>query len=209
MSDTAAEGAPAVASTDPANLSGPGVTQNPDNASDVIDVASIAQQNAELRAQLIAENERLKAAVADSRAAGVQADGLTDEDVRMIEHPEEYDEAFATVGQHSILTDKLTQLQARYDALSTQVQQQQASDVAPQATPSPGAARVTSDLLVPVGDGSATVGDGSSHGTPSGDTAENVQPGANTVDLSSLTDAELSAELARREAGDTGTGAVI
>src|SRR4051794_36528139 len=108
MGETFTEGAPAVASQDPANLTGPGVTQNPDNASEVFDVAAIAQQNAELRAQLIAENERLKDALADSRAAGVAAQGLSDEDVRMIEHPEEYDETFATVGQHSILTDRLS-----------------------------------------------------------------------------------------------------
>lgn len=201
MGETQYEGAPAVASVDPANLSGPGVTPIPDNASDVFDVASIAQQNAELRAQLIAENERLKAALDDSRAAGVAAQGLSDEDVRMIEHPEEYDEAFATIGQHSVLTDRLSALQARLDALDVQRQQQQAPDVAPQAVPQPASATVTADPLAP--QTSPTIGDGSSHGTASGDTAENVQPGLNTTsDLSTFSDEQLAAELAKREGGE-------
>jgi hypothetical protein len=200
MSDVTTEGAPAVAAQDPANLTGPGVTQNPANADSVFDTARISEENARLRGELIAENERLKAALADSRAAGVAAEGLSDEDVRMIEHPEEYDEAFATVGQHSILTDKLSQLQARIDAIGVQLQQQQAPDVAPQAVPQPDAARVTSD---PIAGG--TVGDGSSHGVASGDTAENVQPNENTTsDFSAFSDEQLAAELARREQDDTG-----
>jgi hypothetical protein len=207
MSDVTTEGAPAVAAQDPANLTGPGVTQNPANADSVFDTARISEENARLRGELIAENERLKAALADSRAAGVAAEGLSDEDVRMIEHPEEYDEAFATIGQHSILTDRLSALQTRLDSIETQRQQQQAPDVAPQAVPQPGAAVVTSDPLASQGPFAAggTVGDGSSHGTASGDTAENVQPNENTTsDFSAFSDEQLAAELARREQDDTG-----
>jgi hypothetical protein len=200
MGETFTEGAPAVAANDPANLTGPGVTQNPDNADSVFDAARISEENARLRGELIAENERLKAALADSRAAGVAAEGLSDEDVRMIEHPEEYDEAFATIGQHSILTDRLSALQTRLDSIETQRQQQQAPDVAPQAVPQPAAATVTAD---PIAGG--TVGDGSSHGVASGDTAENVQPNENTTsDFSAFSDEQLAAELARREQDDTG-----
>jgi hypothetical protein len=200
MGETFTEGAPAVAANDPANLTGPGVTQNPDNADSVFDAARISEENARLRGELIAENERLKAALADSRAAGVAAEGLSDEDVRMIEHPEEYDEAFATVGQHSILTDRLSALQAQLDGIRTRAAQQQAPDVAPQAVPQPAAATVTAD---PIAGG--TVGDGSSHGVASGDTAENVQPNENTTsDFSAFSDEQLAAELARREQDDTG-----
>lgn len=200
MSNVSTEGAPAVATQDPANLTGPGVTQNPANADSVFDTARISEENARLRGELIAENERLKAALADSHASGVAAQGLSDDDVRMIEHPEEYSEAFATIGQHSILTDRLSALQTRIDALHAQAAAQQAPDVAPQTVPQPGAATVTSDPLA-----GGTVGDGSSHGTPSGATAENVQPGTNTTsDFSAFSDEQLAAELARREQDDTG-----
>lgn len=165
MSEATQEGAPAVASVDPANLSGPGVTQNPDNAGEIFDLATITRQNAELRAQLIAENEALKAALADARASGVTAQGLSDEDVRMLEHPEEFSEAFATLGQHSILTDKLSDLQARLDSLHL-----------------PGGADVATD--------------------DAGRAVPAVGTDAGALDLSSLSDAELSAELARREAGE-------
>lgn len=208
MSEATQEGAPAVASVDPANLSGPGVTQNPDNAGEIFDLATITRQNAELRAQLIAENEALKAALADARASGVTAQGLSDEDVRMLEHPEEFSEAFATLGQHSILTDKLSDLQARLDSLHSQVAAAKADGVQAQPVPQPDTAAVTADTVTSTG-----FADGGSVGAnlPGGadvatDDAGRAVPAVGTdagaLDLSSLSDAELSAELARREAGE-------
>lgn len=208
MSEATQEGAPAVASVDPANLSGPGVTQNPDNAGEIFDLATITRQNAELRAQLIAENEALKAALADARASGVTAQGLSDEDVRMLEHPEEFSEAFATLGQHSILTDKLSDLQARLDSLHSQVAAAKADGVQAQPAPQPDTAAVTADTVTSTG-----FADGGSVGAnlPGGadvatDDAGRAVPAVGTdagaLDLSSLSDAELSAELARREAGE-------
>lgn len=210
MSEATQEGAPAVASVDPANLSGPGVTQNPDNAGEIFDLATITRQNAELRAQLIAENEALKAALADARASGVTAQGLSDEDVRMLEHPEEFSEAFATVGQHSILTDKLSDLQARLDALHSQVAAAKADGVQAQAVPQPDTAAVTADTVTSTG-----FADGGSVGAnlpaepvagvatdDTGRAVPAVGTDAGALDLSSLSDAELSAELARREAGE-------
>lgn len=55
-----------------------------------INVEEIAQENARLRAQLLSENERLRAALAASQAENAAAQGLTDEDVRRLEHPEEF-----------------------------------------------------------------------------------------------------------------------
>lgn len=80
---------PATADVDPANLTGPGVTANPDPGA-VGGVGSLAEENARLRAQLISENEKLKTALAESQASGLSAQGLSDEDVRRLEHPEEY-----------------------------------------------------------------------------------------------------------------------
>lgn len=55
------------------------------------DVAALAEENARLRSALAAENARLTAALAASQAlaSSVSAD-LTDEDVRRLEHPEEF-----------------------------------------------------------------------------------------------------------------------
>jgi hypothetical protein len=209
MSEVVQEGAPAVASVDPANLSGPGVTQNPDNAGEIFDLATITRQNAELRAQLIAENEALKAALADARSAGVTAQGLSDEDVRMLEHPEEFSEAFATVGQHSILTDKLSDLQARLDSLHAQVAAAKTDGVQAQAVPQPDTAAVTADTTTTgFGDGGSVGANEPAEpvaGVPTDDTGRavpDVGTDAGALDLSSLSDAELSAELARREAGE-------
>ena len=58
-----------------------------------VDVEAIAAENARLRQQLLAENEKLRAALAASQEAGLQAQGLTDEDVRRLEHPEEFVQA--------------------------------------------------------------------------------------------------------------------
>jgi hypothetical protein len=211
MSEVRQEGAPAVASVDPANLSGPGVTAIPDNANEVFDLAAITQQNAELRAQLIAENEALKAALADARSAGVTAQGLSDEDVRMLEHPEEFSEAFATVGQHSVLTSQLAALQDRIEGLNAQVAAARSSDYASQAQPQPAAAAVTADTTTTGGPGNVgAVVDANQPaepvaGVPTDDTGRDVAPlgtDAGALDLSTLSDAELSAELARREAGE-------
>jgi hypothetical protein len=50
----------------------------------------LSQRNADLRAQLESENAKLEDQLAKSRAAGTDADGLSDEDVRRIEHPAEF-----------------------------------------------------------------------------------------------------------------------
>jgi hypothetical protein len=62
----------------------------PSPADAPVDAEAIARENADLRAQLLAENERLRAALAESQASGLVAKGLTDEDVRRLEHPEEF-----------------------------------------------------------------------------------------------------------------------
>jgi uncharacterized membrane protein len=49
-----------------------------------------AAENARLRAQLLAENEKLRAALAANAADSLTFQGLTDEDVRRLEHPEEF-----------------------------------------------------------------------------------------------------------------------
>lgn len=55
-----------------------------------VTIDDLAAQNAALRAQLIAENEKLREALAQSQAAGLSFVGLTDEDVRRLEHPKEF-----------------------------------------------------------------------------------------------------------------------
>lgn len=169
MSELQQEGAPAVASVDPANLSGPGVTANPDNAEQVRDLSAVAEENAQLRAQLIDENERLKALLATSQEAGALAQGLTDEDVRRLEHPEEYIDEYAALGEHEALKLQLASLDERFRAAQA-VQAQQAQP-APRET-----ANVTGD---PVND--------PAHADPLGDP------------FASLSDEQLAAELARRE----------
>lgn len=61
--------------------------------------AELEQRNADLRAELQAENDRLQDALEASRAATRETEGLTDEDVRRIEHPAEFvdEPAAATV----------------------------------------------------------------------------------------------------------------
>jgi hypothetical protein len=78
----------------------------------VFDVAAIAEENARLRAELLAENERLRAALADSQAAGLTFQGLTDEDVRKLEHPEEF-----VLDQNAEFSAKLAELHAKIDAV--------------------------------------------------------------------------------------------
>lgn len=53
-------------------------------------VDELAQRNADLRAQLEEQNATLEKQLAESRAASSGAEGLSDEDVRRIEHPEEF-----------------------------------------------------------------------------------------------------------------------
>lgn len=206
MSDVVQEGAPAVASDDPANLSGPGVTQNPPNADAVFDVAAIAQENARLRADLIAENDRLKAALADSQASGLAAQGLSDEDVRRIEHPEEYADEYASLGEHQALKLTLQSLSERLDAAhmliaDARAERAQLAQNARPADPSQGGVGRTADPVVDPSQVSTpvdpTVPDSSvvHGGEPS------VIGDANASrDLSSLSDGELFAELSRREA---------
>ncbi len=72
-----------------------------------VDVAAIAAENAALRRQLLDENEKLRAALAESRAAGIAAQGLTDEDVRRLEHPEEF-----VAAENEEFRQRLAQLEA-------------------------------------------------------------------------------------------------
>lgn len=53
--------------------------------------ADLAEQNEALRNQLIEENTRLQEALARSAASGLTAQGLTDEDVRRLESPQEFE----------------------------------------------------------------------------------------------------------------------
>lgn len=77
-----------------------------------VDVAAIAAENQALRQQLLEENERLRKAVADSQAAGLQVQGLTDEDVRRLEHPEEFVQA-----ENEEFRARLAELEAQYQAV--------------------------------------------------------------------------------------------
>lgn len=204
-----ATGAPAVAANDPSVLSGPGVTQNPDNADQVFDLAAVAEENARLRAQLIEENERLKAALADSRLAGAALQGLSDEDVRRIEHPEEYVAEFAALGEHEALTALVGSLSQRLDAAeraSANVNNERAQLAATPAQPAPReSVGVTAD---PIGDGSQQftgTGVGEPHtGAIVGDEPA-VVADSQGVDLATLTDAQLADELARRESAGNGS----
>lgn len=194
MSEIPQEGAPAVASVDPANLSGPGVTAIPDNASQVHDLAAVAEENAQLRAQLIAENERLKSLLATSQEAGALAQGLTDEDVRRLEHPEEYLDEYAALGEHEALKQQLASLDERFRAAEAARAQQ--------AQPAPReAAAVTAD---PLNDPSQTFASGDPN-APAGPAALAADTPAAAADVTTdpfatLTDAQLADELARREA---------
>ena len=68
-------------------------------------VTEIAAENAKLRAEVLAENAKLKAALDASQASGLTFQGLTDEDVRRLEHPEEF--------EHERLRAQLDDLKAR------------------------------------------------------------------------------------------------
>lgn len=54
------------------------------------DAAALAAHNAELRSQLEQENAQLEAALEATRTAAAGVAGLTDEDIRRLEHPEEF-----------------------------------------------------------------------------------------------------------------------
>jgi hypothetical protein len=60
------------------------------NTPQAASVDELQAQNDQLRASLAAENATLAAMLAESQAATVQATGHTDEDVRRLEHPEEF-----------------------------------------------------------------------------------------------------------------------
>ena len=75
----------------------PGFTGTPPAAPLPVGVASVpvgiddvAAENARLRAELMAENAKLRTALADSAASALTSVGLTDEDVRRLEHPDEF-----------------------------------------------------------------------------------------------------------------------
>jgi hypothetical protein len=72
-----------------------------------IDVATIAAENAALRQQLLDENEKLRAALTASQVAGLTFTGLTDEDVRKLEHPEEF-----VLAENDEFRARLAQLEA-------------------------------------------------------------------------------------------------
>jgi hypothetical protein len=198
-----APGAPAVASNDPSVLSGPGVTQNPDNAAAVFDLSAVAEENARLRAQLIEENERLKAALADSRASGLALTGLGDEDVRRIEHPEEYVDEYAALGEHEALTALVGSLAQRLDAAeraNANAANERAQLAAQPAQPAPReSVGVTAD---PVTDSSQQF-TGTDVSEPHTGAIVGDEPAivadSQGVDLSTLTDSQLADELARRE----------
>lgn len=135
-----------------------------------LDVEAIAQENARLRQQLLSENERLRAALAASQQENAAAKGLTDDDVRRIEHPEEY----------------VAAENAEFRALLADLQQQVASVTT---------ATTTTAVDKPVVD--TPVVD-----TPVGEIAA-VDTKAEPVALATLTDDELSAELARRKEAAT------
>jgi hypothetical protein len=66
------------------------VAQPAGSEGDPQDVGALAAHNAQLRADLQQQNEALEAAIKQSQAIGLQLAGLTDEDVRRAEHPEEF-----------------------------------------------------------------------------------------------------------------------
>lgn len=82
------------------------------------DLARITEENAKLRADLLAENERLTAALSESRGAGVEAVGLTDEDVRRLEHPDEFS-GEAAKAENERLSADLDSLRAKLDQLQS------------------------------------------------------------------------------------------
>lgn len=67
-----------------------GETQHEDGTATQPTADELAQRNADLRDELERENAALESQLAESRAAGKDATGLTDEDVRRLEHPEEF-----------------------------------------------------------------------------------------------------------------------
>lgn len=112
--------------------------QNPAEAG--VDVAAIAAENAQLRQQLLAENEKLRAALAESQAAGLQAQGLTDEDVRRLEHPEEF-----VLAENEEFRAKLEDLQAQLN--SVHAASVQAHHDAVPASPAESAASLSDEEL--------------------------------------------------------------
>lgn len=100
------------------------------------DAKALAEENARLRAQLLEENAKLREALAASRAEGAgYGAGLSDEDVRRLERPEEF--------AHEQLLAQLTDLRARAAAQGVTLEDQTApDDAAVQSYREPDAAQV-------------------------------------------------------------------
>lgn len=100
------------------------------------DAKALAEENARLRAQLLEENAKLREALAASRAEGSgYGAGLSDEDVRRLERPEEF--------AHEQLLAQLTDLRARAAAQGVTLEDQTApDDAAVQSYREPDAAQV-------------------------------------------------------------------
>lgn len=90
----------------------PNTQGNPDPAA-VFDLAAATEENARLRAQLLDENAKLQEALDKSRASGLEAQGLSDEDVRRLEHPDEF------VVTDSELRARLAELESAANRVAT------------------------------------------------------------------------------------------
>lgn len=143
-----------------------------------VDIEAIAAENAALRSQLLAENERLRAALAESQAANVQAAGLTDEDVRRLEHPEEFVQA-----ENEEFRAMLASLQEQLHAVRAVSSGNAANATATTKTTAPPTGIAPPEQPVPVAASAVEV------------------PVASTPDpLASISEADLQAELDRRKA---------
>lgn len=113
------------------------------------DLAAAQARNVELRKQLTDQNAQLEAALTAARGNLLAAAGLSDDDVRRIEHPDEYaHEKFAakvkavTEGGADVPTPTL--------AAAPAVEVEQGEPVAAAPTPQPGESRES--FLARVGD---------------------------------------------------------
>lgn len=109
------------------------------------DFAAVVAENARLRQELLTENERLKAALQASVDQNTGITGLTDEDVRRIEHPEEFLSA-----ENEEFAQKLADLEAKLASVSSRSADPSFSNKA-DVTPAPDAAPFTDN-----GDGTWT-----------------------------------------------------
>lgn len=81
----------------------------------VEDLAAIQARNVQLRAELIRQNAELEAALAASRSSMLSAAGFTDEDVRRLEHPEEFAHEAAAAQAQQITEQVKASLATRPD----------------------------------------------------------------------------------------------